>query len=1402
MLLRTPDRVFLEAMSSLFPSIGSFNDGARLLLTTSLEEDKVCDVWFTDLHLVTTAPPEHWRKRQVPHIFHVPRPSTVKVPPGWVFKSHSWRHCDLGGATIGEYQLGLLLPSFVFDPKRNPAPLPQLPWAPLSAVINDVEYATRLTRDTIDRYADAPSLAQGGEPPVRRFGTLLDSRGLGLSTRSMSKVPVVVGCVFNPSKLGSRFLTGMELGALHGVPILFLDHLKRLEGAQRAFIISRLLLAAPGKVLFLGSDYLLTRYVRGGGSMLSRYRSRDLNGKLSSHPVLVNVYAARQVALTECSASPQDPFILAEIDKMHQEKMVYEKDDDSPIHFHIWDEMFLVSRAHVLGEGESLASRWKDPISVVATPPCQDPRDCRLSDTQTLSGYRLPRWRWALTKLRAALLRYWRRKMTQKCVSHLRKGVTAKRWIAGHPSTWVVFQGVRHTGKRKREKEEAAKVEYRYEWRKGQRQGRGRPGTGGGRLLYKLDWTSRRQNGRSVSVDVGRDCISRTANSLFWGWSEGSGLLFWTWPRSHLEWAREGQPHFLLGELPRFRRPQQAARTPEMMERMKKKVNKVRRRRYIEEGEVTSLTHMFAVAKGSNDIRMVYNGTSSGLNDVLFAPHFGLPTLSNTSRALLGGYHQTDLDVAEMFLCFWLHPDLRPYAGVDVSLIRTPPGSREEEDWEQGRNRIWERWHRNFMGMRDSPYRCMQMMLKAKYCAYGDRKKASNPFKWDRVVLNLPGAENYDPSLPWVMKIRDDGHLACDIFIYVDDGRVTGWSKVECWRAVQHFSSVLTSRGIQDAYRKRTLPLPVPGPWAGGISMTRWREGKDGEDLVYGLAFSVTQAKWDKMKSCVGELETMLDTDPSRMDRGRLEEIRGFLIYTARTFDWLNPYLKGLHLTIDGWRPDRDAEGYRIRPKASSLTTREKEEEDDDPPLRFNEAAIREAEKDMERGNSVDWKVFKAAGSSSDVPPATVKAVPRLAGDVATLAEFVAGEAPDIQRKRVSNVAVALYLMGDASGAGFGSALWNGEGVSYEAGNWKEHWKTESSNYREASNLTARIEKLGEEGKLDDTELFVFTDNSSYEGAFYKGHSKTSPKLTELVRRLRMVERKYGCILHVIHIAGTRMKMSGVDGLSRGDLVEGIMAGMHPWDTIPLNEGADERTKGRVEKWVRAWWNDKQGTPWTQVDDQRRYESSKLVKLEPEDWFSLKDIVGHRLWMPPPAAMETIVELFNEDRMVNPHLTHVFVIPRLMTHLWRKQLFKDADVNFYVKAGAPFWPSDMHEPLTVVIVLPLAYVPKYRGPWIAKHTSKARDTCERLGAEFGDPEENGRKKFTDMGEPMPSLWDNDHRWTRDILFQFLQAQSSFPPVQSGLVRGLLPSLRGGPLSGPKNNGRRRRRKRIRNGGNA
>ena len=66
-----------------------------------------------------------------------------------------------------------------------------------------------------------------------------------------------------------------------------------------------------------------------------------------------------------------------------------------------------------------------------------------------------------------------------------------------------------------------------------------------------------------------------------------------------------------------------------------------------------------------------------------------------------------------------------------------------------------------------------------------------------------------------------------------------------------------------------------------------------------------------RKRSLVLELETLMRED--RVPHTRLECIRGFLIYEARTYKWMMPYLKGVHLTIDGRREGRYKESYKTK---------------------------------------------------------------------------------------------------------------------------------------------------------------------------------------------------------------------------------------------------------------------------------------------------------------------------------------------------------------------------------------------------------------------------------------------------------------------------------------------------------
>jgi hypothetical protein len=75
----------------------------------------------------------------------------------------------------------------------------------------------------------------------------------------------------------------------------------------------------------------------------------------------------------------------------------------------------------------------------------------------------------------------------------------------------------------------------------------------------------------------------------------------------------------------------------------------------------------------------------------------------------------------------------------------------------------------------NSPYQSLQWQVRLKFEVYGHRKDTTNPFHWDRVEFNLPDSRGYRSDLPWVMKIREDGHLAAEIFVFMDNGRPMGY---------------------------------------------------------------------------------------------------------------------------------------------------------------------------------------------------------------------------------------------------------------------------------------------------------------------------------------------------------------------------------------------------------------------------------------------------------------------------------------------------------------------------------------------------------------------------------------------------------------------------------------------------
>jgi hypothetical protein len=107
--------------------------------------------------------------------------------------------------------------------------------------------------------------------------------------------------------------------------------------------------------------------------------------------------------------------------------------------------------------------------------------------------------------------------------------------------------------------------------------------------------------------------------------------------------------------------------------------------------------------------------------------------------------------------------------------------------------------------------------------------------------------------------------------------------------------------GLQDAARKRRDPSQTPGPWAGSFVFS------DNDAITV----AVSQERWDKAKEIVKWVqEAMVHSEA--INYKQLESYRGFLVYLVRTYPVMNPYLKGIPLTIDSWRPYRLKDGWKM----------------------------------------------------------------------------------------------------------------------------------------------------------------------------------------------------------------------------------------------------------------------------------------------------------------------------------------------------------------------------------------------------------------------------------------------------------------------------------------------------------
>ena len=181
--------------------------------------------------------------------------------------------------------------------------------------------------------------------------------------------------------------------------------------------------------------------------------------------------------------------------------------------------------------------------------------------------------------------------------------------------------------------------------------------------------------------------------SSYQGWDQGSSLIFWRWPGPMRKEARDGIPPYIKGHLPTNMKRSRVS--PNDKSLIWAKLLKYLKKGYLfldTEESITNVIDYFAVKKGVDDIRVVYNGASCGINAATWCSNFWLPTSTTLTRLLSYDYKVVDVDIGEMFPNFPIHDSLKNVVGIDLSPFPEEL-SKEFPNFKQ-QKRVTARWNR------------------------------------------------------------------------------------------------------------------------------------------------------------------------------------------------------------------------------------------------------------------------------------------------------------------------------------------------------------------------------------------------------------------------------------------------------------------------------------------------------------------------------------------------------------------------------------------------------------------------------------------------------------------------------------------------------------------------------------
>jgi hypothetical protein len=282
-----------------------------------------------------------------------------------------------------------------------------------------------------------------------------------------------------------------------------------------------------------------------------------------------------------------------------------------------------------------------------------------------------------------------------------------------------------------------------------------------------------------------------------------------------------------------------------------------------------------------------------------------------------------------------------------------------------------------------------------------------------------------------------------------------------------------------------------------------------------------------------------------KLSYSELEKDVGFMCHMSQTYPNAFPYLKGFYNTLNGWRVDRDMEGWKIGRMAWME-------------LISGDIAF-EKESDVELPFESRKRNFMKRNHKEN--PDDVAPSPWFKNDLLALEALFKGDTPKLRLVRGVKIGSAIF--------GFGSSWELPAGTAYRFETWDKGVSAESSNLRELKNLVDTLKEMGSQGTLKGTKVYLFTDNSTSEVAFFNSTS-TSLKLFNLVLEIKKLELEHGTLINLCHVSGEHMKAQGTDSFSRGNLNVGVMAGKSMLSFVPLHLTTLDRHPP-LKKWIESW---------------------------------------------------------------------------------------------------------------------------------------------------------------------------------------------------------------------------------------